>query len=169
MSEHRILVAGIGNIFLGDDAFGVEVAQQMLRQEMPDGVQVVDFGIRSFDLAYAMIEDYEATILVDATQRGGTPGTLYLIEPDLSELDEMEGEVVNAHSMNPVRVLQLVQTLGGEPGKLYLVGCEPAILESENGALGLSEQVAAAVPDAIRMVLSLVADIDTVKKGALSI
>jgi hydrogenase maturation protease len=169
MSEHRILVAGIGNIFLGDDAFGVEVAQQMLRQEVPDGVQVVDFGIRSYDLAYAMMEDYEATILVDATQRGGTPGTLYLIEPDLSEMDEMGGEVVNAHSMNPVRVLQLVQTLGGEPGKLYLVGCEPAILESENGALGLSEQVAAAVPDAIRMVLSLVADIDTVKKGALSI
>jgi hydrogenase maturation protease len=169
MSEHRILVAGIGNIFLGDDAFGVEVAQQMLRQEVPDGVQVVDFGIRSYDLAYAMMEDYEATILVDATQRGGTPGTLYLIEPDLSELDEMEGEVVNAHSMNPVRVLQLVQTLGGEPGKLYLVGCEPAILESENGALGLSEQVAAAVPDAILMVFSLIADINTVKKGALSI
>ncbi|MEP6809174.1 MAG: hydrogenase maturation protease, partial [Chthoniobacterales bacterium] len=103
----RILVAGIGNIFFGDDAFGCEVAQQLARRQLPEGVFVKDFGIRSYDLAYAIMEKYDATILVDATARGSEPGTIYLIEPDLKMLDELPDEAVNAHSMNPVRVLQL--------------------------------------------------------------
>ena len=155
----RILVAGIGNIFLGDDAFGVEVAQQLARRTLPEGVRVVDFGIRSYDLAYALMDGYDATFLVDATPQGRPPGTLFLIEPDLETLGDGAGEIVNAHSMNPVRVLQLVRALGGVPGPLYLVGCEPAVLETEDGFLGLSPPVEAAVPKAIEWILLLIDDV----------
>src|SRR5262245_23726453 len=112
MSAPRILVAGIGNIFLGDDAFGVEVAQQMAHRTLPEGVRVVDFGIHSFDLAYALLDNYDATILVDAVPRGGAPGTLYLIEPALDQLDAFDGQTLEGHDMNPVKVLQLAKTLG---------------------------------------------------------
>src|SRR6476661_2103049 len=110
MSAPSILIAGIGNIFLGDDAFGVEVAQRLTQRSWPTGVRVEDFGIRGFDLAYAILDGYDVTILVDATPRGGDPGTLYLIEPDLN----MAGGVgIEPHGMDPVKVLQLVKTLGG--------------------------------------------------------
>jgi hydrogenase maturation protease len=152
----RILVAGIGNIFFGDDAFGCEVASQLRRKPLPEGVRVIDFGIRSYDLAYAIMDGYDATILVDATPQGSAPGTIYLIEPDLKKLDELPDEAVNAHSMNPVRVLQLVRSLGGKPGWLRVVGCEPAVLETEEGAMGLSEKVQAAVAPAIEMIETLI-------------
>jgi hydrogenase maturation protease len=168
MSNGQILVAGIGNVFFGDDGFGVEVAQKLWHCELPEAVRVVDFGIRSYDLAYAIMEDYEAVILVDATQQGQPPGTVYLIEPDLSQLDKLNGEVVNAHSMNPVRVLHMVQSMGGEPGQLYLVGCEPAVLETEDGYIGLSEVVQTAVPQAIQMIHSLIADIQQKEERSLS-
>ncbi|MDB6123267.1 MAG: hydrogenase maturation protease [Pedosphaera sp.] len=155
----RILIAGIGNIFLGDDAFGVETARELLRQPLPEGVRVVDFGIRSYDLAYAMMEGNDATILVDATARGQEPGTVYLIEPDLNEMGRLEVGAVNAHSINPVGVLQMVRSLGGGLGRLYLVGCEPAVLETENGEMGLSAVVQAAVPRAIEMIRSLVIEL----------
>ncbi|MDB6017376.1 MAG: hydrogenase maturation protease [Pedosphaera sp.] len=151
----RILVAGIGNIFLGDDAFGVETARQLLRRPQPEGVRVVDFGIRSYDLAYAIVDGHDAIILVDATSQGQSPGTVYLIEPDLNEFDQLETEVVNAHSLSPERVLQMVRSLGGRPARLFLVGCEPAVLETENGEIGLSEKVQAAVPRAVAMIESL--------------
>ncbi len=155
----RILVAGIGNIFFGDDAFGCEVAKEMAQRSWPDGVRVTDFGIRSYDLAYAIMDRYDATILVDATPQGSAPGTVYLIEPDLKKLDELPEEAVNAHSMNPVRVLQLVRSLGGTPGWLRVVGCEPAVLESEDGTMGLSASVQAAVTPAIEMIESLINEI----------
>jgi hydrogenase maturation protease len=156
----RILVAGIGNIFLGDDAFGCEVARLLSERSLPKGVRVTDFGIRSFDLAYAIMEDYDAVILVDASPRGEAPGTLYLIEPQINKkLDDREGEVVNAHSMNPVRVLEMVRYLGGQPKKLYVVGCEPGVLESEDGRMGLSAQVAAAVEPAVNMIKKLIVDL----------
>ena len=156
-----ILVAGVGNIFHGDDAFGVEVAQKLMEQDWPAAVTVGEFGIRSYDLAYELMNGYDTVILVDATQQGGGPGTLYLIEPDLGALDELEGEIVNAHGMNPVHTLHLVETLGGELGeiKLYLVGCEPARLEPEGGELGLSEAVQPAVSGAIEMIESLIQDL----------
>ena len=155
----RILVAGIGNIFFGDDAFGCEVASQLRRKPLPEGVRVIDFGIRSYDLAYAIMNGYDATILVDATPQGSAPGTIYLIEPDLKRLDDMPHEAVNAHSMNPVRVLQLVRSLGGKPGWLRVVGCEPAVLEAEEGAMGLSEKAQAAVAPAIEMIETLIREI----------
>ncbi len=152
----NILVAGIGNIFFGDDAFGCEVAKELLRRPQREGVRVVDFGIRSYDLAYAMMDGPEVTIFLDATSRGEPPGTIFLIEPDTKNLDIVSGEVVNAHSMNPVRVLQLVRSLGGEPGRLYLIGCEPAVLATDDGAMGLSQPVQAAVPKAIEMIKTLI-------------
>jgi hydrogenase maturation protease len=155
----RILVAGIGNIFFGDDAFGCEVTSRLRRKPLPEEVRVIDFGIRSYDLAYAIMDGYDATILVDATPQGSAPGTIYLIEPDLKKLDELPDEAVNAHSMNPVRVLQLVRSLGGKPGWLRVVGCEPAVLETEEGAMGLSEKVQAAVAPAIEMIETLIREI----------
>ena len=155
----NILIAGIGNIFFGDDAFGCEVAAQLMRRPLPEGVRVIDFGIRSYDLAYAMMDGPDVTIFIDATPRGQPPGTIYLLEPDKNILDSDFGEVVNAHSMNPVRVLQLIHSLGGQPGRLYLVGCEPAVLETEEGAMGLSEKVQAAVAPAIEMIETLIREI----------
>jgi hydrogenase maturation protease len=155
----NILVAGIGNIFFGDDAFGCEVAAKLLKRALPEGVRVIDFGIRSYDLAYAMMDSPDVTIFIDATPRGEPPGTIYLIEPDENILDNATGEVVNAHSMNPVRVLQLLRSLGGRPGRLYLVGCEPAVLETEDGAMSLSEPVQAAIPKALDVVESLIRDL----------
>jgi hydrogenase maturation protease len=152
----NILVAGIGNIFFGDDAFGCEVVRQLLERPVPAGVTIKDFGIRSYDLAYAIM-DAEVTILVDATPQGKTPGTIFLIEPDLNSL--AGAEVVNAHGMNPIRALQMVRAMGGRPGKLYLVGCEPAVLEPEEGAMGLSDAVQAAAPKAVAMIESLVGEL----------
>ncbi|MDQ2807237.1 MAG: hydrogenase maturation protease [Chloroflexota bacterium] len=159
MPAPRVLVAGIGNIFLGDDAFGVEVAQRLLQQPWPAAVRVVDFGIRGFDLAYAILDGPELSILVDATQRGESPGTLYVIEPDLDGADVVGSSAMNAHGMDPVTVLRLVQTLGGRPKRLLVVGCEPATFGPEDeGMMGLSPVVTAAVEPAMRLVESLVAE-----------
>ena len=147
----HVLVAGVGNVFLGDDAFGVEVVRELASHRLPEGVDVRDFGIRSYDLAYAIMDGYPTTILVDAASRGEPPGTVCLIEPDVASL---EGEAnVDAHRMDPVAVLQLVRALGGTCGKLYLVACEPAVLESDE--IGLSPSVRAAVPGAVHMIESL--------------
>jgi hydrogenase maturation protease len=157
-ASDRILVAGIGNIFFGDDAFGVEVVKELTRSELPEGVNAVDFGIRGYDLAYAIMDGYAATVLVDATARGNAPGTLYLIELDPEGLAKLE-EVPDGHSLGPVPVLRLVQSLGGEIRQLYLVGCEPAVLETEDGEISLSESVRAAVPEAVGMIRTLVNDL----------
>ena len=128
---------------------------------MPAGVTIRDFGIRSYDLAYAMMDGPDVTIFIDATPRGEPPGTVSLIAPDINSLDNISGEVFNAHSMNPVRVLQLIHSLGGQPGRLYLVGCEPAVLETEDGAMGLSQPVEAAIPKAVEMIDSLIRDLSS--------
>jgi hydrogenase maturation protease len=155
----KILVAGIGNIFMGDDAFGSEVARRLMNENFPPEVRVMDFGIRSYDLAYALMEGYDITILVDATSQKQRPGTVYLIEPDLSQLDQLDKSMADAHSLNPIRVLQMLQALASPPGKLYLIGCEPAILETEDGQIGLSEIVEASIPQAIELVQSLVSNL----------
>ncbi len=158
MTQPRILVAGIGNIFLGDDAFGVEVVRQMIGKPLPDGVRVTDFGIRGLDLTYALLEDYDAVILVDATQQGGEPGTIYVMEPDVSESVEQDVHeaMVETHAMNPMKVLRMARAMGGRRRRLLLVGCEPAVLESEEGYIGLSEAVQAAVDEAVEVIVSLV-------------
>ena len=156
----KILVAGIGNIFHGDDAFGVEVARRLLeRGSLPPEARVVDFGIRGFDLAYTLLEDYDLTILVDATSRGGPPGTLYTIEID-GNAPAGPGEPgadVATHGMNPMRVLSMARAMGGAMGRILLLGCEPETLGSEEeGQMGLSAAVAGVVDTAADLVEKLV-------------
>jgi hydrogenase maturation protease len=161
MALPRILVAGIGNIFLGDDAFGVEVVRRLSARPLPDNVRVVDFGIRGFDLAYALLDGYDLAVLVDATPRGESPGTLYAIEPEIDLPDGHESEPMNIemHGMDPARVLSMVRAMGGEFRQIMLVGCEPAPLsaeELEHGSMGLSAPVSASVDDAVGMVESII-------------
>ena len=148
-----ILVAGIGNIFEGDDAFGCEVARALLARPLPSHVRVVDFGIRGIDLAYALMDKPDLTILLDATRRGGTPGTIYTIEPNVNDPGP---SALDAHSMDPVRVLRMAQSLGGELGRVLLVGCEPADLGGEDGRMGLTPPVEAAVQPAADIVVLLI-------------
>ena len=153
-----ILVAGIGNIFLGDDAFGVEVVRRMASLQLPQSVRVTDFGIRGFDLAYALQDGYETTILVDACPHGQAPGTLYVIEPDLKGLDGSEAPQpsIEAHAMNPVSVLRMARAMNIELKNILLVGCEPETLGGEEGQMGLSPPVEAAVDDAVKLVVALI-------------
>ncbi len=112
MTSCRILIACVGNIFLGDDAFGVEVARRLARVELPEGVRVIDFGIRGLDLTYALLDASEAVILVDAAPRGGRPGTLYVVQLPLDDPAEGgDGVLVEAHNLDPARVLRLASTL----------------------------------------------------------
>jgi hydrogenase maturation protease len=156
--KQRILVAGIGNVFLGDDGFGVEVAGRLARSELPAGVDVEDFGIRGMDLAYAL-RDYDVAIFVDALPRGNAPGTLYLIEPDVDE----GRAAIDTHGMDPVKVLALARHLGDRVPRVLVVGCEPATVMSgdDDLAADLSEPVRAAVGEAQRMVESLLDDLTT--------
>jgi hydrogenase maturation protease len=152
----RILVAGIGNLFLGDDGFGVALADRLSRRELPAGVEVVDFGIRGMDLAYAMQDGYDAVVLLDATPRGEQPGTLYVIEPEVEP-----GEVApEGHGMDPAKVLALVHALGGTPPRTLIVGCEPSTQMSADDpdlVVDLSESVRMALEDAERLVDSVLA------------
>ena len=155
-----ILIAGIGNIFLGDDAFGSEVARRLAVRTWPEGVRVVDFGVRGLDLAYAMLDGHDLTILIDATPRGGTPGTLYVIEPDLSVVDEagQNGTLFDAHTLDPLKVLVMARMMGASWRRMLLVGCEPGDLGGEEGRLGLSDAVRVAVDEGVEMVTRLVDD-----------
>jgi len=147
----RMLVAGIGNIFLRDDGFGVEVAQRLAVESLPEEVRVRDFGIRGLHLAYEMLDGgYATTVLVDAVTRGGPPGSLYLIEP---ELEQLEASQADAHSMDPAAVFAALKTLGGAAGRVLIVGCEP---ESVEEGMGLSAPVAGAVGDAVRFVRDII-------------
>jgi len=149
-------VAGIGNIFLGDDAFGVHVVQRLAQCALPEGVRVADFGIRGLDLAYALTEDYALFILVDITPRGGAPGTLYLIEPDLDNAGNSDPTTaLDAHSMDPVKVLRVAALLGGKPKRLLLLGCEPQECGTDE-QMGLSAPVESALDDAVGMIQRLI-------------
>jgi hydrogenase maturation protease len=149
-----VLIAGIGNIFLQDDGFGVEVAHRLGAQTLPEVVRVADFGIRGIHLAYELLErDYDLTVLVDAMVRGDKPGTLYLVEPDLESLQATGEVTADAHAMTPQHVFQLLKSLGGSPRRVLIVGCEP--LETEEG-IGLTEPVAGAVEEAVKLIWDVV-------------
>lgn len=157
-SKRRVLVAGIGNLFLGDDGFGVALAERLAQRELPSGVEVVDYGIRGMNLAYAMQEGYDAVVLLDATPRGGRPGTLYVIEPQLDE-DEV---AVDTHGMDPAKVLALVRAMGTEPPRTLIVGCEPQTImaeDEEDLVVALSEPVRAALEPAVQLVESLLSEL----------
>ena len=144
-----ILVAGIGNIFFGDDGFGCEVARVLASQPPIEGVKVADFGIRGMHLAYELVAGYERAILIDATPRGGAPGTLYVIEPEIRDA----GAPADAHKMDLENVFAFVRTIGGTAAPITLVGCEPAGTGDE---IGLSEEVQQAIEPAVELVRRLV-------------
>lgn len=143
-----VLVAGVGNIFFGDDGFGPHVAQALARDAHP-GVSVQDYGIRGLHLAYDLLSGYERAIIVDAVPRGGTPGTLYVIEPEL----DVAGATADAHRMDIGSVLAFVRTLGGVAPPIIIVGCEP---ENVDPGLGVSEAVSEAIPVAAALVRRLI-------------
>jgi hydrogenase maturation protease len=151
-----VLVACIGNIFQGDDAFGCEVAKVLVQRPASASVRVVDFGIRGLDLTYALLDAPNLTILVDTVSRGGAPGTLYTIEPDLDENRSVGTDLIDAHALDPVQVLRTAKAMGGPLGRVLLVGCEPADLGGEQGRMGLTPPVSSAIQPAAQMVEFLI-------------
>ena len=159
MGSRRVLIAGIGNIFLGDDGFGVEVVKRLSGHKLPEGVEVVDFGIRGMDLVYALQDDYDLVVFVDATPRGGEPGTVYLIEPEIEDDGEMS---LDTHGMDPVRVIRLSRALAAPATRTLVLGCEPEVVpggeDYDDMLMELSEPVSATVEQAVKLVESLVTE-----------
>jgi hydrogenase maturation protease len=158
----RVLVAGVGNIFLGDDGFGVEVARRLAFADLPGPVRVADYGTSGMHLAYDLADGYDSTILIDAAPRGGQPGTLTVLEiapehrsdPTLAGGPLQGSRMFDAHGMQPDLVFGVLEMLGAQAGRILVVGCEPASLAE---GIGLSEPVAAAVGEAVDLVKTLVA------------
>lgn len=148
----RVLVAGVGNVFLGDDGFGVEVARRLAGEALPEGVTAADYGIRGIHLAYELLDGYDTLILVDALSRGEPPGTIFLVRPDVDGLPATQAD---PHGMDPGAVFGYLQALGGRLPRTLIVGCEPQRTDEE---MGLSEPVARAVNDAVMLIYRLLAD-----------
>jgi hydrogenase maturation protease len=156
------LIGGIGNVFLGDDGFGVEVVRRLADRPRHEDVHIADFGIRSIDLAYALLDDYDDVILVDAMPRGEPPGTLYVVEPSSEERQSRQGPTAGlaAHGLVPTQAFALAAALGGDgtaAKRVRIVGCEPAVIPPDGDVIvGLSAPVAAAVERALDLVQELV-------------
>ena len=155
----QILVAGIGNAFLGDDGFGGQVAQRLEKRDLPEGVLVLDFGTGGLDLAYEVMRGYDALVLVDISRQGEPPGTIYVMEPDPADVDGgiEDGAVIDPHGMDPQTVLRFVKAVGGWPGKVVIVACEPSSVGEVNW--GLSKPVEDAVDRAVAVVLEQVQEL----------
>ena len=152
----RILVAGVGNVFLRDDAFGVEVVRLLAERPQPPGVQIRDFGIRGVHLAYELLNGYDLFVLVDAAPRGEAPGTVSVLEVDMPGPEDPQAQpVIDAHSLTPDAVFGLLSSLGGHPGRSLVVACEPAEVDA---GMGLTDPVRAALPDAVRAVEEILAE-----------
>jgi len=159
----RVLVAGVGNIFLGDDAFGSEVAQRLLREKWPEDVHVRDFGISGLDLTFALLDGWDTVILVDVSPRGGEPGTLYTME---AEPIEGAPETMDAHAMDPLRVLAAAKAMGAHWNRLLVVGCEPSPgAVDPDGCPGMSPAVEHAVEEAAQMVRRMICGLTSVSSA----
>ena len=172
---NRILVAGVGNIFLGDDGFGCEVVRRLAGEELPEGVTVADFGIKGVHLAYELLEGYDTVIIVDAAPCGGEPGSLFLIEPVLEEVAESplvqaasEGEsaLVDAHGLEPDAIFGMLKALGGNVGRALVVGCEP---EDISDGIGLTATMEGAVEPAVRRLVEIIHRLHTTRELELSL
>jgi hydrogenase maturation protease len=158
VAPERVLVAGIGNVFLGDDGFGVALVERLAERALPPGVEAVDFGIRGMDLAYALGEGWSAVVLLDAAPTGQPPGTLTVLEP---EIDAVE-PALDAHGMDPVKVLALAKTLGGPLPRTLVVACAPGTVmtgEEEDVVAELSAPVRAALEPGVELVESLLREL----------
>ncbi|MDQ6696914.1 MAG: hydrogenase maturation protease [Actinomycetota bacterium] len=159
-----ILIAGVGNAWLRDDGFGSEVARRLHESELPSDVSVMDAGTGGLDLAYEVMRGYDALVIVDVSQQGGEPGTLYVMEPDEASIPGAieDGDTINPHGMDPQTVLRFLKSAGAWPGRVAVVACEPA--EIEEMGWGLSDPVRAAVDRAVAVVLETVSEL---RSGAL--
>ena len=157
----RTLVAGVGNIFQRDDAFGVEVVRLLAQRPVPDGVEVADFGIRGVHLVYELLNGCDLFVLVDAARRGCQPGTITVLEVEPAEV-AAGAPVMDAHDLTPDAIFAMLTSLGGHPGRCLVVACEPADLSA---GIGLSDQVRAALPRAVSVVGEILGQ-DKHKDGA---
>jgi hydrogenase maturation protease len=157
----KILIAGIGNAWMGDDGFGSEVVKRLGETDLPQGVAVMDFGTGGLNLAYEVMRGYDALMILDISEQGGTPGTLYVIEADENSVDGniQDGDTLNPHGMDPKTMLRFVKSIGAWPGKVVVIACEPQTV-AEIG-FQLSESVAGAVEPAVELVLKTVAELQT--------
>ena len=157
--EKQILIAGVGNAWLQDDGFGAEVARRLGGRELPSGVSVMDVGTSGLDLAYEVMRGYSALVIVDVSKQGGEPGTLYVIdvEPDDVPAEITDGESIDPHSMDPMTMLRFVRVIGGWPGRVQVIACEPG--EVEDVGVGLTPAVEAAVDRTIELVLETVEEL----------
>ncbi len=164
--KKRVMIAGIGNMFMKDDGFGSAVVKRMADKKFPEGVEVKDFGTGGLKLAYDLMRGYDGLIFLDASARGKTPGTLYLIEPSENDFssDLEEGGPVDPHGADPVTVLRFVKSTGAWPGKVFIIACEPESIDDFE--IGLSEPVNIAIDKAIELVDEIVQDIYAVKTQA---
>jgi hydrogenase maturation protease len=155
----QILVAGIGNAWMRDDGFGGEVAKLLGERELPAGVRVMDFGSGGLDLAYEVMRGYDALILIDVSRQGGPPGTLYVMEADRDDVDGQieDGQLLDPHGMDPQTVLRFVKYVGGWPGRVFVVACEPEVVEDVG--FGLSEAVQRSLARAADVVLETIDEI----------
>jgi hydrogenase maturation protease len=152
----QILVAGIGNAWLRDDGFGGEVTRLLSERALPEGVTVLDFGTGGLDLAYEVMRGYDALILIDVSRQGGEAGTLYVMEADPADVDGQieDGQMLNPHGMDPQTVLRFVKYVGGWPGRVLIVACEPENVEEVG--FGLSDSVRAAIARAADVVIETI-------------
>jgi hydrogenase maturation protease len=154
-----ILVAAVGNLWLGDDGFAGEVAKRLRERELSDDVAVADFGTGGLDLAYEVMRGYDALVLVDVSRHGGEPGTLYVMEVDPATIATgiEDGAQIDPHGMDPETVLRFVKATGGWPGQVVVIACEPE--QVEEVGIGLTPSVAAAVDDAVALVVQTVEEL----------
>jgi hydrogenase maturation protease len=155
----QILVAGVGNAWLRDDGFGGEVTKALSERELPAGIQVIDFGSGGLDLAYEVMRGYDALILIDVSRQGETPGTLYVMEAKQDDVEGSieDGQMIDPHGMDPQTVLRFVKYVGGWPGRVFVVACEPEVVEDVG--FGLSDPVRASVGRAVDVVLETIGEL----------
>jgi hydrogenase maturation protease len=155
----QILIAGVGNAWMRDDGFGGEVAKRLEARELPSDVAVFDFGTGGLDLAYEVMRGYDALLLIDVSRQGSEPGTLYVMEPEEADVEGSisDGQVLDPHGMDPQTVLRFVKAVGGWPGRVVVIACEPASVEAMG--FGLSEDVEEAVDRAVVLALETVEEL----------
>ena len=160
----RVMIAGIGNMFMKDDGFGSAVVKRIMNKKFPEGVEVKDFGTGGLKLAYDLMKGYDGLIFLDASSRGEKPGTLYVIEPNENDFsnDLEQGGPIDPHGADPVTVLRFVKSIGSWPAKVFIVACEPEAVDDFE--IGLSEPVNTAIDTAIEMVDDIVKDIYKAKE-----
>lgn len=155
----RVMIAGVGNIFLKDDGFGSAVIKRINAKEFGEEIEIKDFGIGGLKLAYDLMKGYDALILIDASQRGEEPGTLYVLEPEEKEVesDLEQGGPIDPHGADPATILRFVKALGAWPGRVIIIACEPDTVEDFQ--IGLSKQVNAAVDKAMELVKEIISEV----------